>query len=218
MKGIFITGTDTHVGKTWVSKQLIELLIQQGIDVVPRKPVESGWQSDVTLSDAWGLANAANKLPLLEEVCPNHFEAPLSPDRAALIEGKKLQVRDIKAQCLGQLKDEQFLFVEGAGGFYSPLCSDGLNADLAVLLDLPLLLVVENRLGCINQTLLSIEAIEKRKLTLLAIILNETKLSNIVAGMDNKSDLESLTHYPVISVANAQTSSEPFKEIASLIP
>ncbi|HIO97731.1 MAG TPA: dethiobiotin synthase, partial [Leucothrix sp.] len=54
MKGIFITGTDTHVGKTWVSKQLIELLIQQGIDVVPRKPVESGWQSDVTLSDAWG--------------------------------------------------------------------------------------------------------------------------------------------------------------------
>jgi len=65
---------------------------------------------------------------------------------------------------------------------------------------------------------LSIEAIEKRKLTLLAIILNETKPSNIAAGMDNKSDLESLTHYPVISVANAQTSSEPFKEIALLIP
>ena len=216
MIGVFVTGTDTNVGKTWVSKKLIKVLMNKGIDVMPRKPVESGWPSDVTQSDAWGLANIANKIPLLDEVCPNHFKAPISPDSSALLEGKKIQVNDLKKQCLTSLGKQQFLLVEGAGGFYSPLCSDGLNADLAILLGLPIILVVENRLGCINQTLLTIEAIEKHQLKLLAVVLNTVKQTEI-DGMDNEQDLKSRIHYPVISIEHTGRNEQALNDITSLL-
>lgn len=217
MKGIFITGTDTDVGKTWVSRQLIKQLSNLGIDVVPRKPVESGWPSDETLSDAWRLTDAANKTDTLNEVCPNRFQAAISPDRAALLEKRELTVGELKKHCLNNFEDKQFLLVEGAGGFYSPICSDGLNADLAESLNLPIILVVENRLGCINQTLLTIEAIEKRGMKLIAVILNQVSPSSHIKGMDNKSDLESLCDYPIISIANSNESNKPFEELASLV-
>ncbi len=60
MRGLFVTATDTNVGKTWVGRRLLQALIEQGIEVVPRKPVESGWNDDLTQNDAWILANAAN--------------------------------------------------------------------------------------------------------------------------------------------------------------
>ncbi|MEE9445627.1 MAG: dethiobiotin synthase [Cocleimonas sp.] len=218
MKGIFITGTDTNVGKTWVSQQVIQLLVSQGLNVIPRKPVESGWTEEAK-TDAFLLAKAANKLESLEQVCPNRFKLPISPDRAAVLEGKTVKLDTIKNQCLTPINSENnnddFLWIEGAGGFYSPLCSDGLNADLAVLVNLPLLLVVEDRLGCINQTLLTIEAIEKRQLRLAAIVLNKVNQAEI-EGMDNAQDLKKLTHYPVVSVGNKQQPKEPFAKIIAL--
>jgi len=222
MLGIFITGTDTDVGKTWVSKSLIKLLIKKGFDVVPRKPVESGWKTDETLSDAWVLADAANKTEQLDEVCPNRFKAPLSPDRAAMLENKTLFIDDLKKHCLHGINKDQFLYVEGAGGFYSPLCSDGLNKDLAKVLGLSIVLVVNDRVGCINHTLLTIEAIEKSKLSLLAIVLN--KVDNTTgdddtdtSAMDNEADLQKRCKYPIISIAHNQESSEPFEKILSEI-
>ncbi len=218
MKGIFITGADTNVGKTWVSQQVIQLLVSQGLNVIPRKPVESGWTEEAK-TDAFLLAKAANKLESLEQVCPNRFKLPISPDRAAVLEGKTVKLDTIKNQCLTPINSENnnddFLWIEGAGGFYSPLCSDGLNADLAVLVNLPLLLVVEDRLGCINQTLLTIEAIEKRQLRLAAIVLNKVNQAEI-EGMDNAQDLKKLTHYPVVSVGNKQQPKEPFAKIIAL--
>jgi dethiobiotin synthetase len=221
MIGIFITGTDTDVGKTWVSKSLIKLLIQKGLDVVPRKPVESGWKMDETLSDAWMLASAANKTEQLAEICPNRFKAPLSPDRAAMLENKILHIDDLKNQCLQGIGERQFLYVEGAGGFYSPLCSDGLNKDLAVALGLSIILVVNDRVGCINHTLLSIEAIEKSKLDLLAIVLNKEDNTGgndtDTSAMDNQADLQKRCKYPVISLAHNQEDPKPFEEILSML-
>lgn len=217
MKGIFITGTDTDVGKTWVSKKLVSELTSQDIDVVPRKPVESGWPTDETQTDAWALANAANKSNQLKEVCPNRFKTAISPDRAASLEGKFLTIDSIKQQCLMNVSNQQFLYVEGAGGFYSPLCSDGLNADLAKSLDLPVLLVVKDRLGCINQTLLTIEAIEKRGLKLLGIILNEVDSLSYIEGMDNLGDLEKLCDYPLLSISHESDSDKPFQQLCSII-
>ncbi len=220
MLGIFITGTDTNVGKTWVSKGLIKLLIKKGFDVVPRKPVESGWKENETLSDAWVLASAANKTEQLNEICPNRFKAPLSPDRAAMLENKTLFIDDLKKQCFHGINKNQFLYVEGAGGFYSPLCSDGLNKDLAKVLGLSIVLVVNDRVGCINHTLLNIEAIEKSKLSLLAIVLN--KVDNTTEGddtgvsaMDNQADLQKRCKYPVISIAHKEEDLEPFQKILS---
>ena len=198
MKGLFVSATDTNVGKTWVGKHLIRSLIHKGMEVVPRKPVESGWNDELTETDAWVLANAADKIEDLESICPNRFIAAISPDRAAALEGKSLTIDQLYQQCLNDVNTDDFLYVEGAGGFYSPLCSDGLNADLAIALGLPILLVVENRLGCINQTLLSVEAVENRGLKLIAIVLNNSNEDLVDSNMDNLANLQQRTHYPVI--------------------
>lgn len=218
MNGIFVTGTDTNIGKTWVGQHLITALCKNSIDVTPRKPIESGWnKNNVESSDAWLLANAANKLDTLDRVCPNRFSRPLSPVRAAALENQKLSINSVKNQCLKDINSTNFLYVEGAGGFYSPLCVDGLNADLASALSLPILLVAENRLGCLNQILLNIGAIEKRGLVLKAIILNMISADESINEMDNLEDLKSLVSYPIITTQYNQSTTNAFDELALLV-
>ena len=189
-KGIFVTGTDTDVGKTWFGCQLIEYLQQQKIDIAPRKPVESGWSDDITQTDAWKLATASKKQHQLDIICPNRFKAPVSPVRAARLERHELSLMQLKRQCLATLKPKQLLYIEGAGGFYSPLCENGLNADLCQMLELPVILVAEDKLGCINQVLLSVEAIKQRGLTLIGIVLNQRDTNHSETLQDNLQDLK----------------------------
>ena len=218
MNGIFVTGTDTNVGKTWVGQNLIPVLLRRAIRVIPRKPIESGWNvDDIENSDAWLLANAADQIDRLDHICPNRFSRPLSPVRAAELEGKKLLIAEVINQCLTDVTENDFLYIEGAGGFYSPLCADGLNSDLANALKLPILLVAENRLGCINQILLSVEAIERRGLTLKAIVLNSINADQSVNEMDNLEDVKNLLKYPIITLQNNQTVANEFAQLASLI-
>lgn len=218
MNGIFVTGTDTNVGKTWVGQNLIPVLLRRKISVIPRKPIESGWKvDDIEKSDAWLLANAAGQINSLDIICPNRFSRPLSPVRAAELEGKKLLVSEVLNQCLQDVTKNDFLYVEGAGGFYSPLCVDGLNADLACGLKLPTLLVAENRLGCLNQILLSVDAIERRGLTLKAIVLNTITSDQSVNEMDNLEDLKNLVNYPIILLQHNQTATDEFEQLASLV-
>jgi dethiobiotin synthetase len=218
MKGIFVTGTDTNIGKTWVGQHLIPALCRNSIDVIPRKPIESGWNiDDIESSDAWLLAKAANKVDALDEICPNRFSRPLSPVRAAKLEDKNLSISSVKNQCLKDVSNNSFLYVEGAGGFYSPLCFDGLNADLASALNLPIILVAENRLGCLNQILLNVEAIEKRGLVLKAIVLNTISTAQDINEMDNLEDLKNLVSYPIIATQYNQTATSTFDELALLI-
>jgi len=240
MKGLFVTGTDTNVGKTWVGQHLIPALCKKGIEVIPRKPIESGWDEDnEENSDAWKLANAANQLDQLDNVCPNRFSHPISPVRAAAIEGVTLSIAKIKDQCINNMIEEYsqntpphfymtasnnnkntFLYVEGAGGFYSPLCADGLNADLACALELPVLLIAENRLGCINQVLLTVEAIKRRGLVLSAIVLNDTSnkrdSADFNSEMNNHKDLLGMVSCPIVSIQHNQNKSA-FDNLALLI-
>ncbi len=194
--GIFVTGTDTDVGKTWVGQQLIKQLIKQGVDVVPRKPIESGWDTVIQNTDAWKLADAANKLEQLEQICPNHFEQAVSPVRAAQFEGQSIKLEQLQQQCLFDVSAKQFLHIEGAGGFYSPLASDALNADLAQVMALPLLIVAEDRVGCINHILLTVEAAQTRGLKIAAIYLNQKTIKTTTV-MDNKKDLECYINEPI---------------------
>jgi dethiobiotin synthetase len=207
MNGIFVTGTDTDVGKTWVGTHLIRELIDRGIDVHPRKPIESGWPTgDLQQTDAWRLALAAGKTDQLDAICPNRFAAALSPVRAARMEGAALTLRQLADQCTENLKSDDFLYVEGAGGFYSPLTEDALNADLASALRLPVVLVANNRLGCMSQVLLCCEALQRRGLDLLAVVLNQVNESSGDAAMNNQEDLAELLPQPVFSLTHNQSS------------
>ena len=195
-KGMFMTGTDTNVGKTWVGKQLIHTLRVLGREIIPRKPIESGWNDDVQQTDAWQLAHAAG-LELDDRICPYRFTAAISPPRAAHLVGKHLTLQTLAATCPTRWKQPQFLYVEGAGGFYSPIADDGLNADLAQILGLPVVLVAENKLGCINQVLMAAEAIQQRRLPFAGVILNNRQ--PLPEGMDNLNDLRAYLTVPVMT-------------------
>ena len=125
------------------------------------------------------------------------FKAYASPPRAAKLENKKIKLDDI-LNFINEKKDldnDSFNLIEGCGGFFSPIADNKLTADLAVKLDLPVILVVNNKLGCINHTLLSIEAIKKLNLNIKFIVLND--LSKNVP-LDNFEELSSFTEIPII--------------------
>jgi dethiobiotin synthetase len=200
MQGVFITGTSTEVGKTYIGVLLARQLTEKNITVIPRKPIESGCLkqgNELIPEDAVALMKAANYEGSLSEICPYRFEPPISPVRAAHLVNKMLTTEQLVNTCL-EGSEKGFVLVEGAGGFYSPLSEDGLNADLAMALQLPILLVANDILGCLNQVLLSAEAIKMRGLNLAGVILNsmaEQKNENI----DNAADLRDSLNCPVYS-------------------
>ena len=190
MQGVFITGTSTGVGKTRIGVLLATALSERNIRVIPRKPVESGCSrvdDELVPEDAQALMSAANYTGNLPEVCRYRFEPPISPARAARLAGSAVSTADLVEAC--RLGSEQgFVLVEGAGGFYSPLSEDGLNADLAAALQLPVLLVAEDALGVLNHVLLNAEAIKTRGLSLIGVVLNSLD-TETDAQMDNAADL-----------------------------
>jgi len=200
MQGVFITGTSTGVGKTFIAVKIARQLNLQNIKVIPRKPVESGCtrqREKLIPQDATALKQAASYEGALSEVCPYPFEHPVSPVRAAHLVNKTVTIEQLANACR-QVSGDGITLIEGAGGFYSPLAEDGLNADLAVALQLPVILVADDRLGTINQVLLSAEAIQRRGLSLLAIVLNavdEAKNELI----DNYADLQEHLDCPIFS-------------------
>ena len=203
MKTLFITGTDTGVGKTYVGRILVKALINTGHTCVPRKPIETGCEVNgeaLIPDDATKYYQATNEKIPLEEICPFRYKPPISPERAIRLAGGTVSVKDLVNACT-PANNPTHLFIEGAGGFYSPLCTDGLNADLAQKLKAGVILVVKDRLGCINQTLLTIEAIKNRKLNLLAVMLNQTR-EHEESSMDNLEDLRMRLPTPVIAIPN----------------
>lgn len=190
--GLFITGTDTGVGKTRVGSAIVHGLVARGIDVRVRKPVESGCPEvagELQPQDAASLREAAGGREPLIRVCAFRLRAPLSPERAAAMEGVALPLGAIAAACRDGA-DDGFLVVEGAGGVLSPVADGALNVDLAIALGLPVLLVAADRLGTINHTLLAVEAITRRGLAIAGVVLSAADaVAADAAGMDNAADL-----------------------------
>lgn len=198
-KGLFITGTDTNVGKTHTGVVLAKSLTSKGIKVIPRKPIESGCRPEndqLIPTDATALKLASSYDGLLSDVCPYRFNEPTSPRRAAQLSSQVITNEQLTDVCTFDA-DKGFLLVEGAGGFYSPLSEDGLNADLAESLGLPVLLVAHDILGAINQVLLSAEAIKSRGLELRAVILNQVKNYDMPEFISNMEDLYPLLDCPI---------------------
>ncbi len=217
--GLFITGTDTDVGKTYIGKQIVALLHDKKINAVPRKPIESGCRregNDLIPADANDYFMAAQKKYPLNEICPFRFEPAISPQRAARLANQLLYIDEITYACLKNLHDEDYLVVEGAGGFYSPLYEDGKNADLAKKLNLPVLLVANDKLGCINHILLTVEAIKNQGLILKAVILNQNT-TFATEEMNNYEDLKKLIDTPIFLIKQNEHIKHNTKLIDSLL-
>lgn len=195
MRGFFITGTDTDVGKTYVTAQLATAFRQLLGRVSTRKPIASGC-ADRCL-DADILAQASQEDPWL--VCPYRFAPAISPARAMRQSHRKIHIAD----CINAATNSDALtLVEGAGGWCSPLCCDGDNADLATALQLPVILVVANRLGCINHARLTIQSIQQTGLVCSAVIMNDVTQQ---ADPDNITDLQSYLPHPIYHLTFQQT-------------
>jgi dethiobiotin synthetase len=197
MRGIFVTGTDTGVGKTRVATALAHAFTSRGLRVHARKPVESGVDAREGPLDAQALREAAGAHEPLERVCPLRLNAPLSPERAARLEGVALELDGLVASVRAGVADDGFVLAEGAGGFLSPIARDALNADLARLLALPVLIVAADRLGTLNHTLLTFEAVRVRGLTVAGVVVNAVDGADTRA-MDNAGELARWLGRPVL--------------------
>ena len=198
-QGYFISGSDTDVGKTYICAQLVQQLVALDVTVETRKPAESGF-TDVEKSDARQLQAANHGREPLEIITPHRYLAALAPHRAARLEGKTLTLEMLKSACVKR-NPESLLIVEGAGGFYSPIAEDGLNADLANNLELSVFIVADDRIGAVNQCLMSVEAVHHRGLSVAAVILNDVNGHND-PDMDNRADLLQHTDLPVFCCQN----------------
>ncbi len=203
-RGVFIAGTDTGVGKTAVGAALAHLIAARGVTVRARKPVETGCHrgdnGKLYPADAARLQAAAGANESLSTICPYLFEATVSAERAARLAGEPLSLGDLVAACRSGVGAGDFLLVEGAGGLLSPLAERATSADLAKALGLPVLLVVPDRLGCLNHALLCTEALAARGQRCAAIVLNRLSPSH-PAGLDNLDDLRRWVALPVVALS-----------------
>ena len=173
MHGLFITGTDTAVGKTHVATALLRSLTGAGLRAVGMKPVAAGFEPGQALNaDVAALALAGNVDAPIEDRNPYAFAAPVAPHLAAEANGARIELASIEAAGRRLMARADALIVEGAGGALVPLDARHDMLDIAARLDLPVLLVVGMRLGCLNHALLSVLAIRRRGLALSGWIAN----------------------------------------------
>ncbi len=171
-RGLFITGTDTEIGKTTITAALTHILQTRGVRVAPIKSLAAGVEANGINEDVARL-HAAQTLGLTpEEICPLQLREPCAPHIAAQLEGRAIDRDALLSAIRATAAKAEMALVEGVGGFRVPLIPGWDTAHLAVDLQLPVVLVVGLRLGCINHALLTAEAIRSRGLTLVAWVAN----------------------------------------------
>jgi dethiobiotin synthetase len=170
MRGLFITGTDTGVGKTVVACALARGLRTAGVDLGVMKPVETGVSADGP-EDARALREAAEVDEPLELVCPLQFSLPAAPEASALAEDRRAELEPILSAFAKLSTRHDFMLVEGAGGLLVPFDARTCMADLARALELPILIVARASLGTINHTRLTIESAEARGLEVFGVVI-----------------------------------------------
>jgi len=182
--GCFVTGTDTGVGKTVVSRALLRGLRARGVEVAAMKPIETGVGPDGPL-DALALAEAAGGRDPLEDVCPLRFALPAAPTVAAAAEGRAIDLEIVDRAFARLSRRCEFVVVEGAGGLLVPAAERASMADLALRLGLPVVIVARAALGTINHTLLSVEAADRRRLEVVGVVVSHTDPAPSAADVAN---------------------------------
>lgn len=203
----FVTGTDTEVGKTFVACALLHALRARGLKALGMKPVAAGLDGEGKNEDVEQLITASSFPAPCELVNPYVFRAAIAPHIAAIEEGRPIVLANIVAAFAQLSKLADAVLVEGVGGFCVPLGPDGDTADLAVALDLPVILVVGMRLGCINHALLTEQAIAARGLKLAGWIAN--RIDPAMARFEeNLAALQERIRAPLLGVVAYGTTPE----------
>jgi dethiobiotin synthetase len=174
-RGLFVTGTDTGVGKTIVTAGLVSLARKRGLRARAVKPIETGCpvkSGMLSPEDGIVLQRASEEDLTLDESVPFRFSLPASPYRAAAMEGRQLKLFDVVEHVLALAEDADLTIVEGAGGLMVPIEEKLLMIDLIERLGFPVLLVARTTLGTINHTLLSLEALRRRGVRAAGIVLS----------------------------------------------
>lgn len=174
-RGVFVTGTDTGVGKTLVAAGLVRIALKHGLRAKALKPVETGCpvRSGILYpEDGVFLVEASEHTVSLDECTPFRFSLPASPYRAAALEGKRLLASDLVEHIFTAAETADFIVVEGAGGLMVPIDDNFMMIDLIARLQYPAVVVARTALGTINHTLLSIEALKSRDIEVSGIVLS----------------------------------------------
>jgi dethiobiotin synthetase len=189
----FLTGTDTGVGKTYVAGLLIRALRKAGFDTVGMKPICCGERSDAEALQA----AAENELPI-DDVNPVWFRFPGAPYTASIVENRLPDIDQILERFKRIRAGRRSLIVEGIGGWLVPIRRDYCVADLAADLGLPVVVVAANKLGMLNHTLLTVQAIKARGLKCAGVILNNLVSEPDTVASTNRSVLEHLLEVPIL--------------------
>lgn len=211
--GYFITGTDTDAGKTWIALALLSSLRQKGYRTLAMKPVACGCLSidgEYRNDDAVQLQQQASVAIPYEMVNPYAFSAPIAPHLAAEKTGQRIDIHHIK-QLFDQQRDKaDYVIMEGAGGWLVPLNTQHTTADLVKILQLPVILVVAIRLGCLNHTLLTNAAIQHEGIQLAGWIANcidesSLEIDNNIETLRERLNAPLLGVIPYLEECNVQT-------------
>jgi dethiobiotin synthetase len=198
LSSLFITGTGTEVGKTYVAALIARQLVAEGVRVGVYKPAASGCHNDVS-DDAVSLWEAAGRPLTLDAVCPQRFAAPLAPHLAAREEDRRVDATLLRSGYNVWREASDFVLVEGAGGLMSPLSDDDYNADLARDLGLPLVVVAANRLGVINDVMQTLITAEAKGLRIAGVVLNDTSANGDASRATNAAELMQRMGVPLLA-------------------
>jgi len=224
MSAYFITATDTDAGKTFVSVQLLNYWRQQGYKTLGFKPVASGCRQTtqgLKNDDALQIIAASSVSLPYSTINPYAFEPAIAPHIAAQTIGFNIDIKQLARTILQHQDKSDKMLVEGVGGWLVPLNDRETIADLASILNFPVILVVNLRLGCINQALLTAQAIAHRGLTLAGWIANNTPAETMSHRRENIDSLKDrlnapfLGELPCFSAAELNTSI-PFTDFINM--
>ena len=206
--GFFISGTDTSVGKTYFTTALLTQLRAHGVDAVGFKPICCGDRGDSEAIHA-----ATGGVATLDEINPVWLRPPAAPYTASIIEERTIDLAQIRAAFAKLREKHACIIVEGAGGWLVPIRRDFSVADLAAEFALPVIVLVENRLGCLNHALLTTESIRSRGLECAGYVLNHglavptndplEAAARAVATNTNRAVLEDVSGLRVLCELNA---------------
>ena len=202
MTGIFIIGTDTGVGKSVITGFLAKYLREKGYRVVTQKWIQTGSRisADINLH----LKIMGMSKDEIEDyracVCPYVFRLPASPHLAAKAQKKRINIAKIKKSFKLLSSRFDFVIVVGIGGALVPIDKKRLVIDIAKELDLPVLVVAQNKLGAINHTLMTIEVLKHRKMKILGILFNNRKGENKLILKDNPDIIKKLTKQNILGI------------------